>query len=61
MEQKIGAYLFYIIGAVAAIAGLSYLASQYVQHLTEPGKLGCLLLLAGIFGSLGKYFEEMRQ
>ena len=40
------------------IAGIAYLAAEYVKYLSEPGKLGCLLLVVGLFGFLGKYFEE---
>jgi hypothetical protein len=58
MEEKLKANILYIIGTVSAITGLGYLAWEYVRYLTEPGKLGCLILLVGIFGSLGKYFEE---
>ena len=58
MEEKIRVYILYIVGAVSAIAGLGYLAWEYVGYLSEPGKLGCLLLLVGLFGFLGKYFEE---
>ena len=58
MEEKMRVYLLYIIGTVSAIAGLGYLAWEYVRYLSEPGKLACLILLVGIFGSLGKYFEE---
>ena len=46
------------MGIVSAVAGAAYLAAEYVNYLSEPGKLGCLLLLAGLFGSLGKYFED---
>ncbi len=61
MEQKIRTYILYIVGTVSAVAGIGYLAAEYVNYLSEPGKLGCLLLLAGLFGSLGKYFEEVRR
>ncbi|UCD54057.1 MAG: hypothetical protein JSU76_04015 [Dehalococcoidia bacterium] len=58
MEQRIQINIFYIVGIVSAIAGVAYLAAEYVEYLSEPGKLGCLILLAGVFGSLGKYFED---
>jgi len=54
-------YIPYIIGTVSVVAGLGYLAWEYVSYLSEPGKLGCLVLLVGIFGSLGKYFSERGQ
>jgi hypothetical protein len=59
MEQKIRIYILYIVGIVLSIAGIGYLAGEYIKYLTEPGKLACLLLLIGIFASLGKYFEEI--
>lgn len=58
MEQKIKGNILYIIGAVSVVAGLGYLTWEYVRYLSEPGKLGCLVLLVGVFGSLAKYFEE---
>lgn len=58
MEQRIQINIFYIVGIVSAIAGAAYLAAEYVEYLSEPGKLSCLILLAGTFGSLGKYFED---
>ena len=61
MEQKGRAYILYIVGIVSAIAGAAYLAAEYVQYLSEPGKLGCLILLAGVFGLSGRYFEDRGQ
>lgn len=61
MEQKMRTYILYIVGTVSTVAGIGYLAAEYVKYLSEPGKLGCLLLLAGLFGSLGKYFEEIKR
>lgn len=58
MEQRIQINIFYIVGIVSTIAGVAYLAAEYVKYLSEPGKLSCLILLAGVFGSLGKYFED---
>ncbi len=58
MEQKVKSYVLYIGGIVSAVAGVAYLAAEYVAYLSEPGKLGALILLAGVFGALGKYFED---
>lgn len=58
MEQRIQINILYIVGIVSAIAGAAYLAAEYVEYLSGPGKLSCLILLAGVFGLLGKYFEE---
>ena len=51
-------YVIYGFGFLFCIAGIAYLAAEYVKYLSEPGKLGCLLLVVGMFGFLGKYFEE---
>ena len=59
MEQKIRSYILYGIGIALSIAGVAYLAGEYVKYLSEPGKLGCLILLVGMFALLGKYFEEI--
>lgn len=52
-------YILYGFGIVSCIAGMGYLAAEYVKYLSEPGKLGCLLLLVGTFAFLGRYFEKM--
>lgn len=58
MEQNTKGRILFIVGTVAVIAGLIYLASEYVRYLSELGKLGAIVLLVGIFGALGKYFEQ---
>jgi hypothetical protein len=52
-------YVLYGFGAVLCIAGIAYLASEYVKYLSEPGKLACLLLTTAMFTLLGKYLQEM--
>lgn len=52
-------YILYGFGIVSCIAGMGYLAAEYIKYLSEPGKLVCLLLVVGMFGFLGKYLEEM--
>jgi len=52
-------YVLYGFGVVLCIAGVTYLAVEYVKYLSEPGKLACLLLMMGMFALLGKYFQEM--
>ena len=59
MDQRIRSYILYGIGIASCIAGVSYLAAEYVKYLSEPGKLACLVLLVGVFGLLGRYFEEI--
>ena len=52
-------YILYGFGVVLCIAGVAYLAAEYVKYLSEPGKLVCLILTVGMFALLGKYFQEM--
>ncbi len=59
MDTKIRTYILYIFGILSIVAGIGYLAGEYVKYLSEPGKLGCLILLVGMFALLGKYFEEI--
>ena len=56
--MRLRAYVLYGFGIVCCIGGVSFLAAQYVNFLSEPGKLACLLLMVAMFGFLGKYFEE---
>jgi hypothetical protein len=59
MNARIRTYILYGIGIVSCIAGVAYLAAGYVKYLSEPGKLGCLVLVIGIFAFLGRYFEKI--
>ncbi len=52
-------YILYGFGIVLSIAGVAYLAAQYVRYLSEPGKLACLVLAAGMFAFFGRYFQEI--
>ena len=52
-------YILYGFGVVLCLAGVGYLAAEYVKYLSEPGKLVCLILTVGMFALLGKYFQEM--
>jgi len=52
-------YVLYGFGVVLCIAGIAYLAAEYVKYLSEPGKLACLILMAGMFAFLGKYFYKI--
>jgi hypothetical protein len=51
-------YVLYGFGILFCIAGISYLAAEYVRYLSEAGKLIALLLTVAMFASLGKYFEN---
>jgi len=50
-------YVLYGFGILLCLAGIGYLAAEYVRYLSEVGKLVSLLLTVGMFGLLGKYFE----
>jgi hypothetical protein len=52
-------FILYGFGIVLCISGIAYLAAEYVKYLSEPGKLACLILIVGMLGFLGKYFEEI--
>jgi len=50
-------YVLFGFGMLFCLAGIGYLAAEYVKYLSEAGKLIALLLTTGMFASLGKYFE----
>ena len=52
-------YILYGFGILLCLSGVGYLASEYVSYLSEAGKLVSLLLMIGMFASLGKYFEGL--
>ena len=52
-------YVLYGFGILLCVAGIGYLAAEYVKYMSEIGKLLALLLTAGMLGFLGKYFEEL--
>ena len=52
-------YVLYGFGILFCIAGVSYLAAEYVRHLSEIGKIASLVLTIGLFTCLGKYFEGL--
>ena len=51
-------YVLYGFGIVLCVCGVAYLAAEYVEYLSDWGKLGCLILSVGLFALLGKYFRE---
>ena len=51
-------YILYGFGILFCIAGIGYLAAEYVRYLSEAGKLVALLLTVAMFASLGKFFED---
>jgi len=52
-------YILYGFGILLCLAGIGYLAAEYVRYLSEIGKLLALLLTVAMFSFLGKYFEEI--
>ncbi len=52
-------FILFGFGILLCLAGIGYLAAEYVRFLSEAGKLVSLLLTVGMFGFLGKYFEGL--
>ena len=52
-------YILYGFGIALCISGVVYLAAEYVEYLSDWGKLGCLILLVGLFALLGRHFQEL--
>ena len=52
-------YILYGFGILFCLAGVGYLAAEYIQNLSEWGKLAALLLAVGMFASLSRYFEDI--
>jgi len=50
-------YVLYGFGILFCLAGIGFLAAEYVKYMSETGKLVSLLLTVGIFAFLTKYFE----
>jgi len=51
-------YILYAFGILMCVAGVIYLASEYIRCLSDVGKLLILILMVIMFTSFGKYFEE---
>ncbi len=52
-------YVLIGFGILLCLAGVGYLAVEYVKYLSETGRLFSLLLTVGMFAFLGKYFEGL--
>ncbi len=52
-------YVLFGFGILFSLAGVGYLATQYVKYLSEVWKLVALLLTIGMFAFLSKYFEDI--
>jgi len=51
-------YILYAFGMLLCIAGVGFLAAEYIKYLSELGKLACLGLATAMFVFLGKYFDD---
>jgi hypothetical protein len=52
-------YVLFGFGILFSLAGVGYLAAQYVKYLSEVWKLVALLLTVGMFAFLSKYLEDI--
>ncbi len=52
-------FILFGFGILFSVAGIAYLAAEYVKYLSEAGKLVSLLLTVGMFAFLTKYFQEL--
>ncbi len=52
-------WVLYGFGILLCLAGIGYLAAEYVKYMSEIGQLVALLLTVGMLGFLGKYFQEL--
>ena len=52
-------FILFGFGILFSVAGIGYLAAEYVKYLSEVGKLVSLLLTVGMFAFLTKYFQEL--
>jgi len=52
-------YVLYGFGILFCLAGIGFLAAEYVKYMSELGKLGSLLLTVGMFAFLSRYFQEI--
>ncbi len=52
-------YVLFGFGILFSLAGVDYLAAEYVKYLSEAWQLVSLLLTIGMFAFLSKYFEDI--
>ena len=52
-------YVLFGFGILFCLAGVGYLAAEYVKYMSEIWKLVALLLTTGMFAFMGKYFEGL--
>lgn len=52
-------YVLFGFGILFSLAGVGYLAAEYVKYLSEIWQLVALFLTVGMFAFLSKYFEDI--
>jgi|TARA_B100001971_G_scaffold210993_1_gene237622 hypothetical protein len=52
-------YVLYGFGVLFSLAGIGFLAAEYVEYLSAAGKLVSLLLTVAMFSFLTKYFDSI--
>ena len=52
-------FILFGFGILFCLAGIGYLAAEYVKYMSEIGKLVSLLLTVAMFAFLTKYFQEL--
>ena len=52
-------FVLFGFGILFCLAGIGYLAAEYVRYLSDVGRIVSLLLTIGLFTFLGKYFEGL--
>ncbi|MGI2336172.1 MAG: hypothetical protein ACRKGH_05965 [Dehalogenimonas sp.] len=52
-------YVLYGFGILLSLAGVGFLAAEYMRFMSEAGKLAALILTVAMFAALTRYFEEV--
>ena len=52
-------YVLYGFGILLSLAGVGFLAAEYMRFMSDAGKLVALILAVAMFASLTRYFEEI--
>ncbi len=52
-------YVLYGFGILLSLAGVGFLAAEYIRFMSDIGKLAALLLSIALFASLTRYFQEV--
>ena len=52
-------FVLFGFGILFCLAGIGYLAAEYVRYLSDVGRIVSLVLTIGLFTFLGKYFEGL--